>query len=89
LYLLEIAEKLKKSLRMYTLLCTLIQVKRRDLERQLKDLGWWEISGAKHGKWTNGTQVTMVPRHSEVVEWTARGIIKFAKQNLGSGAKKK
>jgi hypothetical protein len=63
-------------------------VKKRDLEKQLRQLGWWEIDGTKHGKWTNGTQVTMVPRHSEIVEWTARGILKFAVQYPGPGAKK-
>jgi len=63
-------------------------VKRRDLERQLKDLGWWEIPSAKHGKWTNGSKVTMVPRHKEINEWTAKGILKFASQNPGTGVKK-
>jgi len=64
------------------------QLKRRDLEQELKRLGWWEVSGAKHGKWTNGFKVTMVPRHTEINEWTARGILRFAFQNPGAGAKK-
>lgn len=64
-----------------------IKVKRRDLESKLKELGWWEVGGTKHGKWTNGTQITMVPRHKEINEWTAKGILKLASQNPVKGAK--
>lgn len=64
------------------------KVKKRHLEQQLEELGWWRAGGTKHDKWTNGAQVTMVPRHSEINEWTARGILKLAKQNPGKGVKK-
>lgn len=57
-------------------------MKKRELERKLNDLGWYSTGdGSKHEKWTNGEQVTMVPRHKEINEWTARGILKFAKAN--------
>ena len=56
-------------------------MKKRDLERFLKDQGWWQIEGTKHDKWTNGELVTMVPRHTEINEFTAKGIMKIAKNN--------
>jgi predicted RNA binding protein YcfA (HicA-like mRNA interferase family) len=62
-------------------------VKKRDLEKQLKALGWWQIEGTKHDKWTNGEVVTMVPRHTEINEYTAKGILKTAKQNPSKGPK--
>jgi predicted RNA binding protein YcfA (HicA-like mRNA interferase family) len=53
-------------------------VKLKDLERKLKDLGFWEVVGGKHAKWTNGVDSMAVPRHKEIQEYTARGIIKNA-----------
>lgn len=53
-------------------------MKRRDLENKLKDLGFWEVDGTKHGKWTNGKHTEMVPRHAEVNEMTAKAILKRA-----------
>ena len=54
-------------------------MKKRDLEKKLKELGWWNAgTGAKHDKWTNGKDAIPVPRHSEINEFTARGIIKNA-----------
>lgn len=63
-------------------------MKKRDLERALRDLGWWLIPGTKHDKWTNGEQVEMVPRHTEINEYTAKGIIKTAKRFPAKGEKK-
>jgi predicted RNA binding protein YcfA (HicA-like mRNA interferase family) len=51
-------------------------VKKRDLIRRLQDLGYWQVKGTKHEKWTNGHHVTMVPRHNEIPEGTAQGILK-------------
>jgi mRNA interferase HicA len=57
-------------------------LKRRDLERSLKDLGWWFLRpGGSHDVWTNGLINTTVPRHSEIKEMTAKGILNTASKN--------
>lgn len=55
-------------------------VKRQELERQLRKLGW-ELArhGGKHDIWTNGEREVAVPRHQEINEYTARGILREAK----------
>jgi mRNA interferase HicA len=59
-------------------------VKRRDLERQLKELGWYFLrSGGSHDIWTNGFEKTQIPRHAEVNEYTAKSILKKAGQFQG------
>ena len=51
-------------------------MKLRDLEKALKELGWYlHREGGKHHIWTNGRKTLSVPRHAEVNEFTARGII--------------
>jgi mRNA interferase HicA len=50
------------------------------LERELKSLGFWQVDGGKHDKWTNGVESIPVPRHREINEFTAKGILKSAKQ---------
>jgi len=56
-------------------------MKRRELERKLKDLGWWiDREGGNHTIWTNGLEKQPVPRHSEVNEYTAKAILKAAKK---------
>ena len=60
-------------------LCNYIKVKRRDLERALKNLGFSDTGkGSKHAKWSNGKFSISVPRHNELKEGTCRGIIKEA-----------
>jgi predicted RNA binding protein YcfA (HicA-like mRNA interferase family) len=55
-------------------------MKKKDVEKELNNAGWWLKShAAKHDKWTNGVDIIMVPRHSEINENTARGILKEAK----------
>lgn len=55
-------------------------MKKLDLERALKDLGYWQVkSKGPHDKWTNGVRTVAVPRHREVKEGTARAILKQAK----------
>lgn len=56
-------------------------MKKRDLEQRIKAAGWWNIGGTKHDKWTNGNLVQMVPRHNEINEWTARGILRVVEAN--------
>lgn len=57
-------------------------MKKRDLEKKLKELGWsLSRHGSNHDVWTNGKIITEVPRHSEINENTAKGILKKAKEN--------
>jgi len=63
-------------------------MKRRDLEKELTRLGWWEAGGTKHAKWTNGEKIQTVPRHAEINEYTAKSILRDAQKNPGPGAKK-
>lgn len=62
-------------------------MKRRDLEAELRRYGWWEAGGTKHARWTNGEQSQPVPRHNEINEFTAKSILRVAKNNPGLGAK--
>jgi len=58
-------------------------VKRRELERRLRDWGWkLQRHGGKHDVWTNadGSFTEYVPRHGEVSERLARVILKRAKE---------
>lgn len=56
-------------------------MKRRDLIKQLERLGFWYLrQGGDHELWTNGFgRPVPVPRHREIPETTAEGIIKQAK----------
>lgn len=57
-------------------------VKLRDLEKKLTALGYRENGGTKHAKWVNrnGNAPVMVPRHTEINEFTAKGIIRDAEK---------
>jgi len=57
--------------------------KKRDVEKKLREHGWWPDGGTKHDHWTNGTQRTTLPRHKEINEHTAKGILRLAKANPG------
>jgi hypothetical protein len=51
-----------------------------ELERRLRRLGWWlRRHGRRHDIWTNGEHEIPVPRHNEVNDYTARGILREAK----------
>jgi predicted RNA binding protein YcfA (HicA-like mRNA interferase family) len=57
-------------------------MKKIDLERELKKLGWWfKRHGGNHDYWTNGQVHESVPRHNEINENLARKIIKTARNN--------
>ena len=56
-------------------------MKKRDLEKKLRDLGWWHLREGKHEIWTNGQDTEPVPRHKEIDEMLARKIIRVAKEN--------
>lgn len=60
-------------------------MKKRALEKKLADLGWWFLrEGGNHEMWTNGEHKVAVPRHREIVENTARAILKQAITNPGA-----
>jgi mRNA interferase HicA len=55
-------------------------MKRRDLERTLRQLGWYFLRhGGKHDVWTNGTREEAIPRHSEINEKLAQAILRRVK----------
>lgn len=57
-------------------------MKKKDLEQRLLELGWRFLrQGGNHEIWTNGDHQVPVPRHKEVNEFTARGILKKAEKN--------
>lgn len=52
-------------------------VKRRDLEKELTDLGWWFLRrGGRHDVWTDGEREEAIPRHREINEQLARAILR-------------
>ena len=59
-------------------------VKRRELEKKLRGLGWSFLRhGGKHDVWTNsdGTRSEYVPRHTEINEDLAKTILKNARDD--------
>ena len=62
-------------------------MKRRDIERRLRDMGYVLLTGIKrggnHDKWrnANGGYTASLPRHSEIGENLARRILKEAELN--------
>lgn len=56
-------------------------MKRRDLEKQLSDMGWWLLRhGRRHDIWTDGSRQEPIPRHNEINERLARSILRKAKK---------
>jgi mRNA interferase HicA len=58
-------------------------MKRRVLERKLREMGWkLQRHGGKHDVWGNaeGSFAEYVPRHGEINEKLARAILKRAKE---------
>lgn len=54
-------------------------MKRRDLERELRQLGWDLIRhGGRHDVWSRGERELTVPRHAEINEYTANAILRQA-----------
>jgi mRNA interferase HicA len=59
-------------------------MKKRDLERKLRNHGWHFLRhGGSHDIWTNGADEVSVPRHKEIGEMLAKGVLKEAKMNPG------
>jgi mRNA interferase HicA len=62
--------------------CTFKFVKRRELEKALRQLGWEFIRhGGKHDIWTDGKREEAIPRHAEIHEKLAQAILRRAKVN--------
>ena len=58
-------------------------MKRRDLERRLRNLGWkLQRHGGKHDVWCSpdGSFTEYVPRHAEINERLARVILRRVKE---------
>jgi len=56
-------------------------MKKKDLEKQLKQLGWYFLRhGGGHDIWTNGDKQEPIPRHREINELLAKSILKRAKK---------
>ena len=52
-------------------------MKKRLVEKILRKSGWWLLrQGGSHEVWTNGEEKVSIPRHKEVDELTARGVMK-------------
>lgn len=52
-------------------------MKKKELEKLLAKNGWYlKRQGSNHEVWTNGIKSIAVPRHRELNEKLARGIIK-------------
>lgn len=59
------------------------EVKRRELERRLRELGWMLLRhGGKHDVWisADGAFTDYVPRHPEINERLAQVILRRAKE---------
>lgn len=63
-------------------------MKRKDLEKKINQLAkthgltaHWE-EGGNHSKVTVGHLTTAVPRHAEINELTAKGILKYLERNM-------
>jgi len=55
-------------------------MKRRDLEKALRELGWKLLRhGGRHDVWTDGNREEAIPRHAEVHEKLAQAILRRAK----------
>ena len=62
-------------------LSTIILVKKKEVEKRLRKLGWWFKShGGNHDIWTNGEGIETVPRHNEINEYTSKSILRNAEK---------
>lgn len=68
----------------YTYPCTVgTRVRRRDLERRLRALGWHLLRhGRRHDVWTDGVRLEYVPRHAEIHEALACKILRKAASGM-------
>jgi len=70
----------QRFLTVYTYPCTVKSMKRRDLERALRQLGWHFLRhGGKHDVWTDGKREEAIPRHTEIHDKLAQAMLRRAK----------
>jgi predicted RNA binding protein YcfA (HicA-like mRNA interferase family) len=55
-----------------------INIKKHDLDRVMRSLGYKRVSGGKHDLYKNGSHTIAVPRANEIKEGTANAILKCA-----------
>ena len=72
--------EIQRLLTVYTYPCTVKPMKRRDLERALRQLGWYFLChGGKHDVWTDGKREEAIPRHTEIHDKLAQAILRRVK----------
>jgi len=55
-------------------------MKRAELETELRRLGWRFLRhGGRHDVWTDGDREVVIPRHTEINEYTAKAILREAR----------
>ena len=70
---------------LYTNTCKVSFVKRKKLENQLKELGWWFLRhGRNHDIWTDGNRQEPIPRHNDINEKLAHTILRKAQKGIKS-----
>ena len=70
----------QRLLTVYTYPCTVKPMKRRDVERALRQLGWYFLRhGGKHDVWTDGKREEAIPRHTEIHDKLAQAILRRVK----------
>jgi mRNA interferase HicA len=58
-------------------------MERRELERQLRGLGWRFVRhGGKHDVWSDGAREELLPRHAEINEKLATAILSRARKKV-------
>ena len=59
-------------------------MKRKDIDRKLKELGWYQVKGKKHDKFKHErtSHSIHVPRSKEVDEFTAKSILRDAENHI-------
>lgn len=54
-----------------------------EVESGLQEFGYWRVSQkGSHIKYTNGSQITVVPNHREIAKGTLKGILEKADIDL-------
>lgn len=57
-------------------------MKKKYLVKTLEFFGWYLLrQGGRHEIWTNGEHTVPVPRHKDINEFTAKGILKKVEKN--------
>ncbi|MCH4191091.1 MAG: type II toxin-antitoxin system HicA family toxin [Butyrivibrio sp.] len=56
-------------------------MKNKDIIKEARNNGWWLLrNGHDHDIYTNGVNTIPIPRHKEINENTARGIIRVIRE---------